>query len=240
MRADRLRTEVRLLGWPILGLPALAAAIYVGVAALSRWGTLRSGGTPAFAHFQAARVLLALLENGLPLAAGLSAALLVGLDPLLELHLALPAPYRGIVACRLALLLAWVLACTTAASTAITVAGYSQPPTARVHPSVLLQLTWLAPVLWFAAAGSALALAMRSRVASSAVLGMIWIAQFLLKDQFLQSPTLQKVYLFLTEEAGTPPYWLANRLLILAMAVALFGLVVPLLGQPEALLNAET
>ena len=236
--AQRLRYELRILGIVNVGLPVIVAAIYLGFSSLAGAAALRNGGTDAYMRFQAGRGLLGLLENGLPLAAGLIAAIAISQNPALELHLSLPTRYQRVGALRLALIVGWTVVFTGAVAALVAITGFWLPYQQTLPPaeSVLL---WLAPLLWFIAAGAALALALRSRAASGATLGVIWIAMFLFKPQFLQDPTLQRVYLFLTEEAGMPPYWLANRLIVLAIAVALFGLALWLLGRNEALLRDE-
>ncbi len=232
---QRLRYELRILGIANIGLPLIVAAIYLGFTLLAG---AHSEGTPAFAHFQAGRGLLGLLENGLPLAGGLIAALAISQNPALELHLSLPNRYRRVATLRLALVVGWTALFTGAVAATVAVTGYwlvFQQTLSGAQSA----LTWLAPLLWFIATGAALALLLRSRAASTAMLAVIWIAMFLFKMQFLDGSILQNVYLFLTEQAGTPSYWLTNRLVILAMALALFCLAIWLLGRNEALLGDE-
>jgi hypothetical protein len=105
-------------------------------------------------------------------------------------------------------------------------------------------------VLWYSGAGAVLALALRSRVASSAVVGMTWIAQFLFKQTFLTSQVLLRLYPFLTEQilpgisrANAALWfvaWEQNRLILLAMGVGMLAAALLLLGRSEALLGAET
>src|SRR5579883_1893531 len=100
---QRLRYEFRILGIVNIGLPIIVALIYLGFSYLAGSAALRNGGSDAFMHFQAARGLLALLENGLPLAGGLIAAVVISQNPALELHLSLPTRYQRLGALRLAL-----------------------------------------------------------------------------------------------------------------------------------------
>ncbi len=234
----RIGQELRILGALNLLAPLIVAAIYLGFSLIVGYATLHNSGSPADARFQAARGLLALLENGLPLIGGLLAAFVVGSDPAIELHLAAATPYRFTAGLRLALIILWTTLCTGGAALVITAAGYwlAILQSLSIGESILL---WLAPLLWFIGAGATLALLLRSRAASGALLGMVWIAQFIFKPQFLQNGVLERVYLFLTEEAGVPSYWLANRLILLAIALALLGLTMLLLGRSESLLGGE-
>ncbi|HUY79559.1 MAG TPA: hypothetical protein VMV29_22505 [Ktedonobacterales bacterium] len=235
---QRLRYELRILGIINIGLPIIVAAIYLGFSYLAGSFALRNGGTDAYMRFQAGRGLLALLENGLPLAGGLIAAVVISQNPALELHLSLPACYQRVGALRLALIVGWAALFTGAVAALVAVTGFWLPQLKQLSV-VESALMWLAPLLWFIAAGAALALLLRSRAVSGAVLGLIWIAMFIFKDQLIKDPILQNVYLFLTEEVGTPSYWLANRLIVLAIALALFVLAFWLLGRNEALLHDE-
>lgn len=234
----RIGQEARILGPLNLLAPLIVAAIYLGFTIIVGYATLHTSGDLSFAHFQAARGMLALLENGLPLIGGLLAAFVIGADPAIELHLAAATSYRATAGLRLAIIIAWTALCTGSAALIITAAGYWLAFLQALSPweSILL---WLAPLLWFIGAGAALALLLRNRAASGALLGLLWIAQFLLKPQFLQNEALERVYLFLTEEAGVPSYWLANRLILLAIALALLGLTMLLLGRSESLLGGE-
>ena len=238
---NRLRYEIRLLGLGTFGLPILAALIFTGVSALAAYDVRNTGGPMALAHGDVARGLLLLLEFGLPPVAGLAAAHLVGGNPAIELHLSLPRSYAALTWLRLGLLTLWCALAAGLISAAISAAGYwIAPQTEPRRP-----LIWAAPMLWFVAGGAMLSLLLRSRVASSAVLGMIWLGELFLRTYFLQNPTLQKVYLFLTLEtlpgarAPASAYWLANRLTLLAMAALFLAALVLLLRLNEALLGHE-
>ncbi|MGZ3668020.1 MAG: hypothetical protein ACXVDA_26445, partial [Ktedonobacterales bacterium] len=115
-RWQRLRYELRLLGIGAFLLPLTVVAIYLGFSLIVRSSVLGSGDSLTQADFQMARGLLALIENGLPLAAGLIAAAAVNQDVAVELHLSLPAPYRRTVAGRLAVVALWALLLTALVS----------------------------------------------------------------------------------------------------------------------------
>src|SRR5262249_19559836 len=151
--------------------------------------------------------------------------------------LAAPESYRRIAAVRLALIGGWAFLVTGAVSVATAATGYWLLAQYHLQPVPQDPLTWIAPLLWFVAAGAAFALLLRVPVPSSPTLGMIWIAQFLFKPLFLRDAILERVYLFLTEQDPRQAYWLENRLILLGMAVALVLVVVWLLGRSEALLG---
>jgi len=242
---NRLRYELRLLGIGAFLLPLGIVVIYLGFALFARAGAFRNGGTAAAAHLQMARGLLALLENGLPLAAGLLAAVAVHQDTAIELHLSLPVSYRGTALQRLGLVLLWALLVVSATSAVVIASGYWVFPVGGFDR----QLLWLAPLFCLATLGAALTLLLRSRVASSAVLGMLWIAQFIFHPMFMENGVLLRLYLFLSEEifpdilqvsrSAWYDTWLQNRLILLAVAFALLGIVIVLLGRYEALLGGE-
>jgi hypothetical protein len=237
----RLRYEIRLLGLGTFALPLLAALVFIGVSALAAFDTRNSGGAQATAHSDVAKGLLLLLEFGLPPVAGLLAAYLVTGNPAIELHLTLPRSYAALMWLRLLLLTLWCTLAAVVTSASISAAGYWIAP--QTEPR--RQLIWAAPMLWFIACGALLSLLLRSRVASSAVLGMVWVGELFLRAYFLQNAALQKVYLFLTLEtipgssAPASAYWLANRLTLLAMAALFLAVVALLLPRGEALLGHE-
>ncbi|HEU5347199.1 MAG TPA: hypothetical protein VFU63_01175 [Ktedonobacterales bacterium] len=242
---NRLRYEMRLLGIGAWLLPLGIVVIYLGFSLIARASALRSGGAETQAHVQMGRGLLALLENGLPLAAGLLAAMAVRSDAAIELHLSLPASYRGTALRRLGLVLLWSLVVAGLTSTLVIVTEYWVFPVSGFER----QLLWLPPLLCLTLLGAVLTLLLHSQVASSAILGMLWIGQFLFHPLFMENGVLLRLYLFLSEEifpdilemARFAWYdsWLQNRLVVLAVALPLVVGVVVLLGRHEALLGDE-
>lgn len=245
MNWERMRYELRILGARTFVLPLGVAAIYLGFSVLTHNAALGSSHSTTYANFELSRGLLALLENGLPLAAGLLAALAAHGDAVLELHLTLPTSYRSTILRRLGQIGGWALVTTLAICVAVIVGGFWIVPVDQP----LGQLVWLTPLLWYISAGAVLTLVLRSRVASSTVLGMTWIAQFLFKPDFLGSPTLQRLYLFATEEiipgitrANASLWyaaWVQNRLILIGMALMILAAAVFLLGRNELLLGSE-
>jgi hypothetical protein len=237
----RLYYEARALGARTFGPPALAVAIFVGVSWLAAYDVRATGGTAARAHNDAALGLLLLLEFGLPPVAGIAAAHLVSGDPAVELHLTLRRSYAATTLLRLGLLTLWTAAVCVVTSAVIRQAGYWLAP----QPTYLNQLIWLAPLLWFISAGAMLALLLRSRVASGAILGMIWLGELFFRVQILQNVYLRNIYLFLTLEtlpSGFAPdagWWTQSRLILLAMAAVFLVIFAVLLRRNEALLGHE-
>jgi hypothetical protein len=238
---DRWRYELRLLGGLTFALPVGIGIIYLGFSLFAR----NNGSTPALATLDMGRGLLALLENGLPLGAGLIAAIAVAPDRSLELHLSVPARYRRTVLARLAVVVAWALLISGVACGMVIAGGEWVFPVAG-WDRVLL---WLPSLLCFAALGALFTLALRSRVASSTILGILWIVQFLLEPVFLQDDVLKRLYLFTSEEifpgilqlpqSAWYDIWLQNRLILTGVALILFAGSALVLRNTEALLRVE-
>jgi hypothetical protein len=238
----RLRYEIRAVGWGNLTLPFVVAAIFVGFSLLAAFDVTKGWNwQSAVTHDYLAQGLLYLLEFGLPPVAGLAAAYLIDNNPAKELHLSLPASYAGTMVRRLAILTVWGALICGAGTAAAQASGYWIAPQRTLDS----HLTWLAPLLWFVMGGAMLSLLLRSRVASSAILGMLWIAELIFRWYFLQDTVLRRFYAFLTLatlEHGPAPnasYWLSNRLTLLAMAGVFFITLLILLRQNEALLGQE-
>jgi hypothetical protein len=104
----------------------------------------------------------------------------------------------------------------------------------------IVQLTWLAPLLWFSAIGLFLMLLLRSRAASSALLGGIWVAENIMYGLLIGTSWLHPVFLFattLTPFSLLSTFWLANRAELIGTAL-LFLLIGWLqLHQSETLLQ---
>lgn len=238
----RWRYEIRAVGWGNVGLPIVVAAVFIGFSLLAAYDVAKEWNWQSAAtHGYLAQGLLYLLEFGLPPVAGLAAAYLIDNNPAKELHLSLPSSYRATMLRRLAILTLWMaLICGAGMFVAQTRGYWIAPQLAPIN-----QLTWLAPLLWFVLGGAVLSLLLRSRVASSAVLGMLWIAELLFRWYFLQDTLLRRVYVFLTLatlKQGPAPnasYWLSNRLTLLAMASVFLIALSVLLRQNETLLGQE-
>jgi hypothetical protein len=231
----RARYELRALGASVLALPPLVVAIFLGVSLLAAYNDAHVSQSAALVHHDLAAGVLYLLEFGIPPVAGLAAAQLIAHDPATELHLGVVRPYRRTMLLRLSLFGLWTLLVAAAVSIAASRTGYWL--VTRQAPQD--QLTWLAPVVWCIGLGAALALALRSTVASSAILGMLWLGELLLRDYFLGNVVLQKVFLFLTIVEPQAAYWLANRLTLVGMGLVLLVGTALLLRNNEWLLGQE-
>jgi hypothetical protein len=97
------RHEVRRAGPAALLTPPIVALVVVAIAVDSAIRLHDPGPSTAL-------ILQNLLELGLPLAAGVGAASLVGCDPAVELQLPLPTAYRATILRRLTAGTGWVAA----------------------------------------------------------------------------------------------------------------------------------
>ena len=207
-----LRNELRILGPLLFAVPLVVALGFTALLA-----TLNVRGTNR--EFLA-QMLVATLEACLPLAAGLTLAAVAAHDAALEVQLSLPRPYRFTVLRRCLLLLGWTLVIEAGAALALQAAL----PWAALRPGAASVLVWLAPTLWFAAAGPLLALLLRSLATAGALLGSIWIAQLVFHGYFALYRWTRPWFLFATLFAPNASFWLANRIeLLLTAGVVLLG-----------------
>jgi hypothetical protein len=242
MSLDRLRYEVQLMGKRIILTPVLVMAGFALLAEL-----------PHYLHTNPARTLSAGLELILPIAAGVVVATVISQDPVIELQLTLPRQYHLTGMLRVLLIAAWTT-CIALLSSGIIVAlnlGFMpQPP--HTLPAALEflmgQLVWLAPLLWLAGFGFCLALLLRSRSASAALLGGIWVLEIIFKDVLAYYAWLRPVLLFpttLLPLVGRLPQayfdiWLDTRLEVLGTGLALCLIGWLLLRNPEGLLKGAS
>lgn len=222
-----LHYERRILGVLALALPLLIVAGFDGFA-----GLLGLGRT---AHSVLGNVLTAGLETGLPLAAGLSVSAMMAQDSALELQLSLPTAYRTTVQRRFALILLAAALVGAAATVGLTLAL----PWSLAKPLGAGQLLWLAPTLWFCGAGAVLGLLLRSRAASGAVLGGIWVAELAAHGYFAATGWARPWFLFATLYAPEADFWLANRVELIAIALALLAGAWLYLRNPEWRFHGE-
>ncbi len=218
---DHLRYEVRILGPVLFVIPLALAMVFAGLTLLLLVGNVLHAGIAA--------LLIAALEACLPLTAGISLATVAVQDASLELLLTLPVAYRRIVFLRVALLLGWTLLVELLATLAL----YAELPWVPVKPLVSGQLIWLAPSLWLSGAGILLALVLRSRTSSGAILGCVWIAQMVFHGYFTNNVWMQPWFLFATLYTADASFWLANRLELIATALFLLAAAWWFLRNPE-------
>lgn len=211
MKLALIHYELRGLRWTALAMPA---GVLLGFASLA--GLMHLLGA---ADQQVARMLVAAIEAGLPLAAGVAVAGIAVDDPAIALQLTLPTSYRTTLARRFALLVAWTGSWAVGWTAVLHLTGLwgRWAP----EPFLLGQLVWLAPLLWLVAAGATLALLSGSRAAAGAILGGLWVIEHLFRELFLTSEWLRLAFLFATIYAPGTNFWLSNRVALIGAAVVL-------------------
>ena len=234
MFLDRFRYELRIMGKWVVLIPVLMIFACVVLAALL---TLMH-----VAPLRISQVLTASLEMVLPLSAGVVLATIASHDAAIELQLTLPKTYRVTALGRLVLITVWSGAIALFASVFIYHLKFwripSQVASWTVLPQFLIgQLTWVAPLLWFVAIGLCLALLLRSRSASSALLGGIWTAEAIFYSLFATTDWLKPVFLFPTTLDPGIDFWLINRLALIGTALVLLVAGWFLLARTELLLQ---
>ena len=185
---------------------------------------------------QVAELLSSVPEVFLPILAGLVAATVVTQEPALDLHLTLKTSYRRTVARRLTLLFGFSVAASFVWTMALRVLGlWSWPGWFSVS-----QMGWIVPLVWFVSAAVLLALVLRSRVASGAILGGVWLFQNLLGGVFFTYEWLRPFYLFpmsshkpVLEEVWGERYWADGWPVLGAMALLMTLAAALLLGNSE-------
>lgn len=244
MLFDRLWHEVKLAWKTLLVAPLLAAAPVGLIVALQRV----HGENPAHA-------LLAGIEMLLPVAAGVMVATTVAHDDALELHLTTPRPYDRTAMLRVLVIAGWTALLAAAATAGASWRGvldepsFAQAVSAPVR-ALVTELVWLAPLLWLVGIGLCLGMLTKSRTASGALLGGIWLLDILSTGVIMQTSWLRPFLLFPTtlviypasavSRADFDTYWLNTRFGLLAMALALLPLGWLLLRNSEALLKGAT
>jgi hypothetical protein len=242
MLSDRFRYEILLLGKRTIVTPILAMLGFALLAELLY-----------HLHTNPARSLSASHEMILPLATGILVATITSQDPAIELQLTLPKKYAHTALGRLAIIVGWTICIAVISSISIFVFKLTYVPQPSLSASLLTlfliaQLLWLAPLLWFTAVGLCLALLLRSRSASVALLGGIWIAEIIFKNYIAATGWLHPVFLFpstlLPLVGFIPQYlftlWLTNRFELIGTALVLLLIGWFLLRNPEGLLKTSS
>ena len=234
MSLDRFWYELRIIGRWVILIPFLIMLSFACLAALL---TIMQVG-----HLRISQVLTASLEMVLPLAVGLFITTIISHDSAIELQLTMPKTYRVTVFVRLSLIIVWAGCIALLSSVFIYHLRFwrvpSQLETWKVLPQFLTgQLTWLAPLLWFVALGFCLALLIRSRSASSALLGGIWTIEAIFYGYFAINGWLKPVFLFPTTLAPDINFWLSNRFELLVTALVLLVLGWIMLRNTDQLLQ---
>jgi len=218
MTQDRIWYELRIMGKWVILIPPL---IILTFALLGEILTIMQ-----VSYLRISQVLTASLEMVLPLAAGLLTTTIVSYDAAIELQMTMPKTYRMTAFVRLSLIIAWTSCLALFSSVLVYHLRFwrvpSQVETWKVLPQFLIgQLTWIAPLFWFVGVGFSLALLIRSRSASSALLGGIWMIEAILYGYFAIINWLKPLFLFPTTLAPGISFWLSNRIELLITALVL-------------------
>jgi hypothetical protein len=219
---DLWRYELRRAGWTALLTPPVATAALVLVALLD-------GGAATD------RSLLAALEMAMPLAAGVGTASLVGRDPAAELQLTVPTGYRSTLLRRLAVTLGWAALLAVLVVGVLVTAGW-WPQSRGVLSG---QLVWLAPTVCLGGLGFLAGAAFRSPAAAGGLVATCWIVEQVFPGLLQDHEWSRLLYLFASTRGTVPEDWTANRLTLVATALAFGTLGWLLLGRAERLLRGE-
>lgn len=232
MSAARWRHEVRRVGVSALVMPPVVFA-FGGV-------LVATAGNESMA----ARLAAGVSEMGLPLAAGIGAASLIGADPAVELQLSLPSSYRSTLARRLAVIVGGPVALALLGAGAAQVAGVWRVPGGWPQT----QLVWLVPLVWLTALGAVVAAVSADGRVASVVVGALWVSEVIFPAWFI-GHVWQPLYLFANGRVTGAPFtdhgrltnaWLQDRLTLVAVAVALGALAWVSLRSPERLLRGAS
>lgn len=234
MSQDRFWYEIRIMGRWVILIPPLIILTFALLGAILM--IMQVG------HLRISQVLTASLEMVLPLAAGLLTTTIISYDAAIELQITMPKTYRLTAFVRLSLIIAWTSCLALFSSVLIYHLRFwrvpSQVETWKVLPQFLIgQLTWIAPLFWFVSVGFSLALLIRSRSASSALLGGIWMIEAIFYGYFAIIDWLKPLFLFPTTLAPGISFWLSNRIELLITASVLLLLDWFILQNTEKLLQ---
>lgn len=234
MSFDRFWYELRIMGKWVIVIPLL---IMISFAFLAVLLTIMQ-----VSLLRISQVLTSSIEMVLPLIAGLLTATIISHDAEIELQLTMPKTYRVTAFIRLSLIVIWTSCIALFSSVFIYHLRFwrvpSQVETWKVLPQFLIgQLTWIAPLLWFVGVGLCLALLIRSRSASCALLGGIWTIEAIFYGYFAIIDWLMPIFLFSTTLAPNINFWLSNRFELLITALVLILLSWFLLRNSELLLQ---
>jgi hypothetical protein len=234
MSQDRIWYELRIMGrWMIL-IPPIIILTFVFLGGIL---TIMQ-----VSHSRISQVFTASLEMVLPLAAGLLTTSIISFDSAIELQMTLPKTYRITALVRMGLIIAWTSCLALFSSVFVYHLKFwhmpSQVENWNVLPQFLImQLTWIAPLCWFVGVGFAIALLVRSRSASSALLGGIWMIEAIFYGYFALIDWLKPMFLFPTTLAPGISFWLSNRIELLTTAIVLLLLDWFMLRNSEKLLQ---
>jgi hypothetical protein len=208
-----LRAESHIVGPVFFGIPLFVAVLFAIAAGMMAFRQAQ--------HSDIANMLTAGLEGGIPLALGIVFAAVTAREPALELQLTVATPYVVTIGRRFGLLLAW-----TALIELVAVLALGRfAPWALHRGGADALLTWLAPLLWFAALGALLALLMRSLAVAGTILGTVWVLQMAFHSYFSANGWTRPWYLFATLYTPQVTFWLINRLELTLTGLLAFAAV---------------
>lgn len=199
--------EIRQMGWKMLGFPPLVLVVMGCLAVL----THVLGSANEVNH------ILSNTLDVLPLAAAVGAAVVVGLDPALELQLSLPCHFHLTVLRRLALLLGSAILSSAGATAILQATGRLIWPV----PPVASELIWLPPLLWMAGVGALIAVWSGTAVGSGTA-AVVWTVEAVLGSLLAQISWLKPVWMFMRYPTAPLATWYWNRFALLAFSVVLF------------------
>ena len=227
MGRGALRYELRVVGVWVLALPVFVGAVFAVAAGMMAYKQ---------AHLlDLQHVAMTGLEGVLPLVAGIGLATIAAQDSALELQLTMPLAYRLTVMRRFALVLGLTALLEAAAVLVLSRAW----PWTLSQDGIAYLLAWLPTLLWFGGWGALLALLLRSRAASVAILGVAWVIELAFHGIFPLHGWTTPLYVYATMFSPGTPLWLPNRLELLATAALLFAGVWLYLGNAEWRLRGE-
>jgi hypothetical protein len=218
--------EIRRAGWTALLGPLLIVPLGVGIVLAS----------PPSSDTDTARILLGVLEMGVPLAVGVGCASLVGRDPASEIQLTMPTRYRATLFRRLVVTLGLGAVVATVTAVVLILTGWWERWPAN-HGTVAGQLTWLAPVLALGALGFAAGALVRGPAGAAAVVTSVWTFQQIFAQLAQEHRPARLFYLFATTRGSVASDWTANRLVLLCAAAVLITLALLLLSRSERLIG---
>jgi uncharacterized integral membrane protein len=217
--AERLSFEVRRAGTPALALPPLLVAF--GIIVLIIQDITKS----PINHLAASWV-----EGVLPLGVGITASMLVGSDPALELQLSLPSQYRVTLAWRVAVCVAWSAVFNAAFAAVVDLSA--------IWPIgiVKAEASWMVVTAVLVTVGMLFSGLFGDGRTGAVAVGAVWVASEGLKDWFEGHPVGHPFYLFATSRFETDTTnWTANRAALLAVALVMGVASWTMLGRSHRL-----
>jgi hypothetical protein len=166
----------------------------------------------------------------LPLIGGIMASYAVLEDPALELQFAAPRPAWMMLLERLGMILVIAMLCAVSYQITLAALGIDLSPLGGLAAR---QLSWLVPTLAMIALGSSVSFASRQAVAGSAVTGMVWIIQIIIRDGLLSSRWAQYLLLFMGSNYPDYPTLRENQAVLMALALLMVVAAWALLRKQE-------